>query len=180
MICCYQVTKLFCSRCCFVSASAATGPCHFGPLAYLAIPVFREVTINTVFSQYLFPHRFFRRLTRRARGCVPPFLHEILFEFLQLFWQIRQPGLRVLARCPHFYWVFEFLAGSGDKSPCACSLTFSLRVVAGRIVEFSESCDDDVGDVGGQQVTRSSPCVTESLRGCLTVGLSLRIWCGRG
>ena len=57
-------------------------------------------------------------------------------------------GLRVLARCPHFYWVSEFLAGSGDKSPCACSLTFSLRVVARRIVEFSESCDDDVGDVG--------------------------------
>ena len=26
--------------------------------------------------------------------------------------------------------------------------TFSLRVVAGRTVELSESCDNDVGDVG--------------------------------
>ena len=47
-----------------------------------------------------------------------------------------------------FLLEFGALVGSGDRSPCACSLTFSLRVVAGRIVEFTESCDDDVGDVG--------------------------------
>ena len=43
---------------------------------------------------------------------------------------------------------FRFLAESGDRSPCACSLTFSLRVVARRIREFSWSFDDEVGDVG--------------------------------
>ena len=34
-----------------------------------------------------------------------------------------------------------------SKSPCAFSLIFSLRVVAGHIIKFSWSCDNDVGDV---------------------------------
>ena len=46
------------------------------------------------------------------------------------------------------FFVFQFLAGSGDRSPYAWSLTFSLHVVAGRIVELSESCVDDIGDAG--------------------------------
>ena len=34
-----------------------------------------------------------------------------------------------------------------NRSPCACSLIFSLRIVAGHIIKFSQSCDKDVGDV---------------------------------
>ena len=72
------------------------------------------------------------------------------------------------------FFVFQFLTGSGDRSPCAWSLTFSPRVVAGRIVEISESCVDDVGDGGvvkswksqsinlGQPVARRTACDTES------------------
>ena len=37
MICCYQVTKLFCSRYSFASASSARSPCHLGSLADFAI-----------------------------------------------------------------------------------------------------------------------------------------------
>ena len=35
-----------------------------------------------------------------------------------------------------------------NRSPCACSLIFSLRIVAGHKIKCSLSCDDDVGDVG--------------------------------
>ena len=35
-----------------------------------------------------------------------------------------------------------------NRSPHACSLIFSLRIVAGHIIKFSWSCDNDVGDVG--------------------------------
>ena len=40
VICCYQVTKLLCSRYCFASASSARSPCHFGSQADFAISVF--------------------------------------------------------------------------------------------------------------------------------------------
>ena len=33
-----------------------------------------------------------------------------------------------------------------NRSPCACSLIFSLRIVAGHKIKFSSSCDNDVGD----------------------------------
>ena len=35
-----------------------------------------------------------------------------------------------------------------NTSPYACSLIFSLRIVAGHIITFSYFCDYDVGDVG--------------------------------
>ena len=43
VICCYQVTKTFCSRCGFTSAFPAKSPCDFEPLAYDAVSVIREV-----------------------------------------------------------------------------------------------------------------------------------------
>ena len=50
VICCYQVTKTFCTKYDSANASSAQGPCDFGPLADLAISVSREVSINTVFT----------------------------------------------------------------------------------------------------------------------------------
>ena len=44
VICCTQITKPFCSRYCFSSASSARSPCLFGPQAYFASPVFWEVS----------------------------------------------------------------------------------------------------------------------------------------
>ena len=49
--CCYQITKIFCSKYGSADASSARGPCNFGPLADLAISVFREVSFYTVFTQ---------------------------------------------------------------------------------------------------------------------------------
>ena len=51
VICCNQITKIFCTRYGSANASSARGSCNFGPLTDLAISVFREVSINTVFTQ---------------------------------------------------------------------------------------------------------------------------------
>ena len=51
MICCYQITKFFCTKFDSANTSSARSICDFGPLAILAISVFREVSINTVFTK---------------------------------------------------------------------------------------------------------------------------------
>ena len=51
VICCSQITEIFCTRYGSTNASSARGPCDFCPLADLAISVFTEVSINTVFTQ---------------------------------------------------------------------------------------------------------------------------------
>ena len=53
VVCCYQVTKIFCTTYGSTNASSARGPCNFVPMTDLAISVFREVSINTVFAQVL-------------------------------------------------------------------------------------------------------------------------------
>ena len=57
---CNQITKIFCTRYDSPNASSARGPCDFGPLADLAISVFRDVSFNTVFTQIRTSHK--RRL----------------------------------------------------------------------------------------------------------------------
>ena len=51
VICCYQITKLFSTKYGSAIASSAWGPCNFGPLADLAISVFKEMSFHTVFTQ---------------------------------------------------------------------------------------------------------------------------------
>ena len=51
VICCNLITKIFCTSYGFATASSARVPCNFGPLTDLAISVFREVSMNTVFTQ---------------------------------------------------------------------------------------------------------------------------------
>ena len=53
VICCNQITKIFCTRYGSAIASSARGPCYFGRFADLAISVFREMSINTVLTQIL-------------------------------------------------------------------------------------------------------------------------------
>ena len=53
VICCYQVTKHFCTKYDSANASSARGSCSFGPLTDLAISVFREMSVNIVFTQIL-------------------------------------------------------------------------------------------------------------------------------
>ena len=51
VICCYQVTEIYCTRYGFAIASSAWGPCNFGPFTDLAMSVFREMSIDTVLTQ---------------------------------------------------------------------------------------------------------------------------------
>ena len=51
VICCFQVTKIFCTRYGSVIGSSARGPCNFGPVTDLAISVFGEMSFNTVLTQ---------------------------------------------------------------------------------------------------------------------------------
>ena len=51
VICCNQITKIFSTRYNSANASSARGPSNIGPLTDLAISVFREVSVNTVFTQ---------------------------------------------------------------------------------------------------------------------------------
>ena len=55
---CNQITKMFCKWYDSTNTSSARSPCDFGPLADLAISVFREVSINTVLPQIHTSHRF--------------------------------------------------------------------------------------------------------------------------
>ena len=52
VICCYQVTKVFCSRHCITGVFPARNPCNLGSQADFTIPVLREVSINTVLTRY--------------------------------------------------------------------------------------------------------------------------------
>ena len=54
VICCNQITKIFCTRYGSATASSARGPCNFGPLTDLAISVSREVIVNTVLTRAWF------------------------------------------------------------------------------------------------------------------------------
>ena len=69
VICCNQITKIFCTKYDSANVSSAQGPCNFGSLANLEISVFGEVSNNTVLTQIHTSRR--RRLQRRdeTRRC---------------------------------------------------------------------------------------------------------------
>ena len=92
VICCNQITKICCTKYDSANTSSARSPCDFGPLADLAISVFREVSINTVFTQIRTSRRLWRWSMRRTCVWVSafrnPVIHKILSEFLQPFWYV--------------------------------------------------------------------------------------------
>ena len=48
VICCNQITKIFCTKYDSANATSALGPCDFGPLADLAISVFGEMSTKSL------------------------------------------------------------------------------------------------------------------------------------
>ena len=57
VICCNQITKIFCTRYDSAFLASARDPCKFRPVTDLAISVLREVNISTVFTQIHTSHR---------------------------------------------------------------------------------------------------------------------------
>ena len=78
-------------------------------------------------------------------------IYQISLELFLPFWQITQ---RV---APYSFVVFIFIGfsvstGSRDESPRTSSLIPSLLVDARCCVGVTASCDDDVGDVGEDEL----------------------------
>ena len=95
MICCYQVTKICSSRYGLAIASSARDPCNFSPLTDFAIWVFREMSMNIVFTQILtslcslLSRCFMRRTGVRISLYWSFIIHQISPEFLQPFRNLR-------------------------------------------------------------------------------------------
>ena len=114
--------QIFCTKYGSTMASSARGPCHFCPLADLAILVFREVLRkNKVFAQiWTSPRRgLWRRFMWRTDVWVSAFknsvIHEIFSEFLQPFREIgiqRVTPFHIMVFC--FCLVWNFFVGLGN------------------------------------------------------------------
>ena len=90
---CNQITNIFCTRYDSANTSSARGPCNFGPLADLAISVFREVSMNTVLTQIHTSREVLKMVhekNSRVSLCVQELSSstKILSEFLQPFWYV--------------------------------------------------------------------------------------------
>ena len=113
VICCYQVTKIFCTMYGSANASFARSPCNFGPLTSLTISVFREVSMNTVFTQIRTSRR--RRLYRRFMRISAfrnSIIHWIFSEFLQPFRYIgtqRVAPFYTVVLVFLWFWIFGWL-----------------------------------------------------------------------
>ena len=89
VICCFSVTKIFCTRYGSAIASSARGPCNVGPLTDLAFSVFKDMSMNTVFTQILTSlecglyRHFMRRTGVRISMYWNFIIHQNFPEFLQ-------------------------------------------------------------------------------------------------
>ena len=112
VICCYQVTKICSTKYDSAKTSSARGPCDFGPLADLAISVFREVSFNTALPRYRFSESDSREVlagvsldadTGKSRNRFPFAGTLFLFLFWFLFFVGSRDSFWVRERlCRHF------------------------------------------------------------------------------
>ena len=119
VICCCQVTKIFCTKYDSANASSARSPCDFGPLAGLAISVLGKwiLTLSLPTSHWLW-WSFMSRTGVWASVFRNPVIHKILSELLQPLLDVRtqrvsplcrnNTGLPVPARDSHFSLVLGF------------------------------------------------------------------------
>ena len=77
MICGCQVTKMFSTRYGSANASSARGPCNFGPLTDLAISVFGEVSINTVYPNPHFSQAWALKIVQEKKWSVSLCVQEL-------------------------------------------------------------------------------------------------------
>ena len=111
MICCYQVTKIFSTRCGSAIASSARGPFDFGPFTDLAISVFTDMSINTVLTQILtsLEYGLSRYFMRRTGVRVSVFWNQFFPEFLQPFRDLRVQRVGQFYRGFLFIWFLDFI-----------------------------------------------------------------------
>ena len=114
VICCYQVTKIFCTRYGSANAFSARGSCDVGPLTDLAISVFGEMSFNTVLTQILTSlgcglyRGFMRRTGVRVSVFRNSVIHSISSEFLQPLRDLRIQRVAPFYRGFVFIWFWVF------------------------------------------------------------------------
>ena len=87
----------------------------------------------------------------KRRGVLEHFLYQIVLELFKPFWQITQRVARASSMSSILFG-FSVSAGPRDELPRTSSLILSLLVAAGCSVEVSVSCDEDVGEVGEDEL----------------------------
>ena len=136
--CCYQVTKIFCTRYGSAIASSARGRCNFGPLTGLAISVFREVSFNTVLTRILTSLRMWalkilHEKNWRVSLSVQELCHPPKFPSILAATPVCQntTGRLVLSSWFSFLFGFGFLVGLLNGSPRSVRSTCELDTSAG-------------------------------------------------
>ena len=156
VICRYRVTKLFCSRYCFASASSAESPCNFGSQTGIAFSVFWEVSINTVL-----------RPERCVCGCRHFCVFEIICELPQPFRKISQTVIRISIVIPLyicFFWerrrgfVSHQLPGAASSLRSEPGLGDVLEDVAMWKTNWHLNCNDNPGTTGARNCVFCKQC----------------------
>ena len=144
------------------STSSARGPRYFRLQADVAIWVFRKVSADTVLARTRFHfcsrlHWLFMRRTgsvSMSRRRVSPWLQRTTF-IDQMFSDLLQPVWHAINCClllRVLYFVFSVSVGLCTGFPRSSSLVLPLLSGTGfsasRLTSNTESCDEDVEDVG--------------------------------
>ena len=139
VICCYQVTKTFCSRYGCASASCARGPCNLGFLANVAVSVLREVSEILWLPDTTFLSGSEAGLRKELAGaslCAGTLSSTRFSVNSSNHSGMSRP---VPTRCPHVYLCFRFLLVLATGLPvlqvstgvmCASAVVVSGSVVA--------------------------------------------------
>ena len=139
VICCYQVSKLFCPKYCFANELLARSPCYFVSQADIAISVFWEVSKNTVLLRF---RCRCLRIDLILENSVR--VHAILFlsEFL-CFNQSGRSANGYLESFLSLFFLFWFwISGNGTSALVPSS---SLRSETELEDEFEAGCTSSLG-----------------------------------
>ena len=159
VICCWQVTNIFCSKYWISSAFSARRPCNLGPLAYFAISVFRDIRTYTVFPGCHIRWTFRIWVMRSVCEC----RHFCLFEITcETTLGDRAIDFSLLDCCHSLCFCF-FIMGGSPRSPDARAWVSSRRCRAGPGEVLDESCRNDVEDEPELEL-EDNPGTTTGLR----------------
>ena len=155
VICCNQITKIFCTRHDSANASSARGPCDFCPLTDLAISVFREMSFYTVFVQIRTSRkrRLQRWFMRRTGVWVSVFrnsvIHKIFSELLQPFWYVGMARVSpFLIGVFVFIWFWVFGCAQSTAGLLIFQKSTDLSFLAFQHVYLTQLRDRDLSHTG--------------------------------
>ena len=179
----WLITKMFRSGHDCTGASSARSPCDCHPQTEIAIPVFREVSKNVLFTRYHFCSR------------LQKVIHEKNWKCLDVLEHFHQPihAWTLIANLAHLathhsvivrrhFFGFSISADlwNGSRRANDSSLALSLLLVAGISVWVTVSCDEDVGEVDEVEELFDKPGTTNGTWFDVSQWIFLPFWmrCG--